>query len=73
MPFGLSCAFVCWTGLKDRETPTRKIPVDKVGLALLVVWVGALQMMLDLGKNDDWFASTRIVVLLVVAVVAFLA
>lgn len=40
---------------------------------MLVVWVGALQMMLDLGKNDDWFHSTRIVVMTVIAIVGFIA
>ena len=48
---------------KDRETPTRKLPIDTVGLGLLMVWVGALQVMLDTGKDADWFASTQIVVL----------
>ena len=37
--------------LQGRETPTRKLPIDTVGLALLVVWVGALQVMLDQGKD----------------------
>lgn len=73
VPFGLACAFICWTGLKDRETPTRRIKVDQVGLILLVVWVGALQILLDLGKDEDWFNSTQIVVLAVIAAVAFLA
>ena len=35
------------TILSDRETPTRKLPIDTVGLGLLVVWAGALQLMLD--------------------------
>lgn len=73
VPFGLFTGFVCWRGLKDRETPTRKLPIDRMGLALLVLWVGALQIMLDLGKNDDWFNSTRIVVLGVVAAIGFVA
>ncbi len=73
VPVGLLCAFVCWTNLKTRETPTRKLPIDTMGLALLVVWVGSLQVMLDLGKDDDWFNSTRIVVLTVIAVIAFVA
>ncbi|WP_419810036.1 DHA2 family efflux MFS transporter permease subunit [Sphingomonas sp.] len=73
VPVGLLCAAVCWTGLKDRETPTRKLPIDTVGLILLVVWVGSLQVMLDLGKNADWFASTQITVLAVVAVIGFVA
>ncbi|MES2056788.1 MAG: MFS transporter, partial [Pseudomonadota bacterium] len=62
-----------WRGLRTRETATRKLPIDQVGLVLLVLWVGALQMMLDLGKNDDWFNSTRIIVMTVVAVIGFFA
>jgi len=73
VPFGLFCGFTCWTGLKSRETPTRKLPIDQVGLMLLVVWVGALQIVLDLGKNDDWFASDRIVIGAVVAAIGFVA
>ena len=71
MPFGLACAAVCWRGLQDRETPTRKLPIDVVGLSLLVIWVGSLQVMLDLGKNEDWFHSTRIIVLAVIAAIGF--
>ncbi|MEZ5501567.1 MAG: MFS transporter [Halioglobus sp.] len=32
VPVGILCAFVCWQGLKHRETPTRKLPVDVIGL-----------------------------------------
>jgi DHA2 family multidrug resistance protein len=35
--------------------------------------VGALQLMLDLGKDDDWFASTEIRVLAVTAAIGFAA
>ncbi|WP_425228315.1 DHA2 family efflux MFS transporter permease subunit [Sphingomonas sp.] len=73
VPFGLACTAVCWNGLKNRETPTRKLPIDTVGLILLVMWVGSLQVMLDLGKNADWFASPHVVLLAVVAAIAFVA
>jgi DHA2 family multidrug resistance protein len=73
VPFGVFVAFTCWNGLKSRETPTAKLPIDTVGLALLVTWVGSLQVMLDLGKNADWFNDPTIVVLTIVAVVGFLA
>ncbi|MGH6616789.1 DHA2 family efflux MFS transporter permease subunit [Sphingomonas sp.] len=73
VPVGIFCALICWRGLRSRETATRKLPIDQVGLVLLVLWVGALQMMLDLGKNDDWFNSTRIIVMTVVAVIGFIA
>jgi len=73
VPVGILCAWVCWTNLKSQETPTRKIPIDRVGLVLLFVWVGALQIMLDKGKDLDWFNSALIVSLLVITVVAFAA
>lgn len=73
VPVGLFCAAICWSGLKGRETPTRKIPIDGIGLSLLVVWVGALQIMLDTGKDADWFSSPAIVVEAIVAGVGFIA
>lgn len=59
--------------LRGAETPTVRLPIDFVGLALLVVWVGSFQMMLDLGREEDWFHSTRIVVLAATAVIFFCA
>ena len=73
VPVGLIVAFLCWTNLKDRETPTRKLPIDVVGLSLLVVWVGALQIMLDTGKDADWFASTQTIVLAIITAVGFVS
>jgi DHA2 family multidrug resistance protein len=73
VPFGILVALVCWNGLKDRETPTRKLPIDTVGLGLLVLWVGALQVMLDLGKNADWFHDPLIVAMAVVSAIGFVA
>jgi MFS transporter, DHA2 family, multidrug resistance protein len=73
VPFGIFVAFTCWNGLKSRETPTRKLPIDTVGLGLLVVWVGSLQTMLDLGKNADWFNDPTIVVMTVIAAIGFVA
>lgn len=73
VPVGAFCAWLCWTNLKSQETPTRKIPIDRIGLALLFVWVGALQIMLDKGKDLDWFHSPMIVVLLIITVVGFAA
>lgn len=71
IPVGLGAALVTWRIYAKRETPTRKLPIDTVGLALLVVWVGALQIMLDKGKELDWFQSGQIIALTAVAVVGF--
>jgi DHA2 family multidrug resistance protein len=73
VPVGLFTFAVCWFQLRKRETPTRKLPVDTIGLSLLVVWVGALQIMLDKGKDEDWFSSPFIVVLMIVSIIAFAA
>ena len=72
MPVGIVAAGVTWSIYRTRETPTRKLPIDCVGLGLLVLWVGALQIMLDKGKELDWFAlDRRSSSLAVVAVVGF--
>lgn len=73
VPVGVFSAVVCWRFVGQRDTPTRQLPVDRVGIALLVVWVGALQILLDLGKDADWFASPAIVVLALVAAIGFVA
>jgi len=71
VPVGLLSALMTWSIYRHRETPTRKLPIDTVGLSLLVLWVGALQLMLDKGKELDWFASGEIIAFTVIAVVAF--
>jgi MFS transporter, DHA2 family, multidrug resistance protein len=71
IPVGLLAVYLTWTVYRRRETPTQKLPIDRVGLALLVVWIAALQIMLDKGKELDWFESREIVALAVVAVVGF--
>src|SRR5215813_7143619 len=71
VPVGLVAAGVTWMIYSRRETETHRLPVDAVGLGLLVLWVGALQIMLDRGKDLDWFASGQIVLLAIVAIVGF--
>jgi len=71
VPVGIVAAFAAWGIYHKRETPTAKVPVDAVGLGLLVIWVGAMQVLLDKGKDLDWFNSGEIVALACVAVVAF--
>jgi MFS transporter, DHA2 family, multidrug resistance protein len=73
VPVGAFCLFISWTNLKNQETPTRKLPIDRVGMALLFIWVGALQILLDEGKDLDWFNSVVIVALALVTVIAFVA
>ena len=70
-------AIVCVVGsyLMVRRCETQKIlaRIDRWGMALLVVWVGALQIMLDLGRDRDWFHNSFIVSLALIAFVGFIA
>ncbi len=50
-----------------------KLRVDLWGLGMLAVGMAALQIMLDKGQEDDWFASHFIVTLAVVATVMLTA
>lgn len=55
------------------ETPRLKMPIDLVGLALLIVWVGSFQLMLDTGREHDWFNSPFVVTMAIVAVIGLFA
>jgi DHA2 family multidrug resistance protein len=71
IPVGVVAGIATWIIYHKRETPTAKIPIDKVGLGLLVIWVGSMQVLLDKGKDLDWFNSGQIITLAIVAVVGF--
>lgn len=70
VPIGFLSAFVVWSMLKDRETSILKLPIDFTGLALLIVGVASLQIMLDKGNDLDWFNSTTIIILALIATVS---
>ncbi|NMM29110.1 MAG: DHA2 family efflux MFS transporter permease subunit [Glaciimonas sp.] len=72
IPVGAFTLWLTWLIYRKRESVTRSLPIDKIGLALLVIWVGSLQLMLDKGKELDWFSSGEIVLLAVVALVGFI-
>lgn len=67
VPVGIVCCYITWQLLKDRETTTLRLPIDMVGLVLLVIGVGCLQVMLDKGNELDWFNSDDIIILSVIA------
>ncbi len=71
VPVGIAAAVITWSVYRHRETPTARLPIDKVGLGLLILWVGSLQILLDKGKDLDWFGSPFIVTLAIIATIAF--
>jgi len=70
LPVGLASAGISWYLLRNRESARVKVPVDAIGLSLLVIGVGALQYMLDNGNEQDWFHSREIIAAAVIGVVA---
>lgn len=76
LPIGFLGFFMASAFLFDSPYLKRSTAVDRIGLALMVVGFGCLQLMLDQGEKEDWFDSSYIVILAVVgacALVTFLA
>lgn len=72
VPLAVVCTVAGFVMLRPVESETRKVPIDKIGFALLVLWVGSLQLMLDIGRDHDWFADPKIVLLGLTAAIGFL-
>ena len=72
VPIGLAVVLISWKILEGRESKISHQPVNTVGLILLALGVGALQLMLDQGRELDWFNSTEIVVLTIIAAVGLI-
>jgi DHA2 family multidrug resistance protein len=68
--FGAFVGVTAWILLRNRETPIQRSRIDVVGLGLLVVFVTAFQVMIDKGRELDWFSSGFIVGAAITAVIA---
>lgn len=73
VPIGIFAAIVVWGQLREREETTSHGPVDYIGIALLVLGVGLLQVVLDKGNDLDWFASTEIMAMSLMSAVALVS
>lgn len=71
VPIGLFSAGIVWIMLKDKESEIIRNPIDWTGLCLLSISIACLQIMLDKGKDLDWFES-NIIVWLTIASAVFL-
>jgi len=69
VPVGIFSVYFTWKILKDRETKIVKQRIDFVGLILLAVGIGCLQVLLDRGKDLDWFDSNLICLLAIISTV----
>ena len=75
IPIGVFAIFMILRYVEDppyiKEAKPGKI--DSIGLGLLALWLGCLQIILDKGQEDDWFGATWIRWASVVLVVSFIA
>lgn len=71
VPIGLFSALAAWYFLKDRESEIMRYPIDWIGLFLLTLGVGCLQILLDKGKDLDWYESNLIITLTIISAISF--
>jgi DHA2 family multidrug resistance protein len=71
LPVGILALFLVWRLVEDPPWAGRVKDalsrIDYVGVSLLVLGVGSLQILLDKGQEDDWFGSRFIVTLIILA------
>jgi len=77
IPIGIFAIFMIMRYIEDPEYIRNAKPgkIDGIGLGLLAVWLGCLQIVLDKGQEDDWFGATWIrwaVAALVVSLILFI-
>jgi DHA2 family multidrug resistance protein len=70
VPVGIFASMVVANQMKGRKENIQKPKIDYVGLVTLIIGVGALQIVLDKGNDEDWFSSTFIVVASIVAAIS---
>ena len=77
LPVGIAALFLVYRLMEDPPWVKRAqgagVKIDYIGVSLLVLGVGALQVMLDKGQEDDWFGSHFILTLAVLAGVCLVA
>ena len=77
IPVGILALALVYYLLQDppymKSSLKRLANLDYIGFSLLALGVGALQILLDKGQDDDWFGSRFITTLFVVAVVGLVS
>jgi DHA2 family multidrug resistance protein len=72
IPVALGCTAAAYALLRPAENELRKVPIDAIGLGLLIFWIGCLQVVLDIGRDHDWFADPMILALAIMAGLGFI-
>ena len=71
LPVALLALYLTYTLVREKPVAARAtsggLRVDYIGISMLVLGVGSLQVVLDKGQEDDWFGSNFITVLAITA------
>ena len=70
VPIGIFACSVVASQMRGRPVFLERPKMDYVGLITLIIGVGALQILLDKGNDEDWFQSTFIVTLAIIAAIS---
>jgi len=77
IPVGIATLFLVRRFVEDppylAKLRRAGVKLDYMGIALLTLGIGALQILLDKGQEDDWFGSQFITTLAVIASVCLVA
>ena len=77
LPVGVATWFLVRRFVEDPPYLSRLkaagVKLDYIGIALLTLGIGALQVLLDKGQEDDWFGSRFITTLVIVATVCLIS
>ncbi len=72
IPLGFFSGWLTWYLIGDQNNQSEVLPIDRIGLFLLIVGVCSIQVFLDKGQDLDWFNSFWICTLLVIAVLSLI-
>ncbi|HJR14301.1 MAG TPA: DHA2 family efflux MFS transporter permease subunit, partial [Rhodanobacteraceae bacterium] len=70
VPIGIVACGLVAVQMGKRVEQLRRARIDWVGVVTLILGVGSLQILLDKGNDLDWFHSTTIIVLAIVATIS---
>jgi DHA2 family multidrug resistance protein len=73
IPIGIVATFLSWTYITDRIGAVKPRKIDWWGMLFLVMSVGSIQFVLEEGTSKDWFQSSEIVVVSLMALFGLIA
>ena len=73
VPVGIFACTLVWNQMRHKPEQMQRVKMDYTGLVLLALGVGALQLMLDKGNDEDWFDSNFIIAAAIIAAISMSA